>query len=393
MHSDHVNGLPDVWMTGWLATPYGGRKAPMALYGPAGTEAMAEHLSEAFREDKRIRMADEHLGEAGILFDAHDAPPGKVYEKNGVTVTAFEVHHGDLIKPAYGYRVDYDGKSVAISGDTTCDVRVADAAQGVDLLIHEVAWIDPSVIAEFPSYKEALAHHTLPAEAGRIFAASEPRLAVFSHIVSRGAKGQDPEAADARILEEARSAYDGPVLMGADHVLRHHRGRRQRQGRQGEPDPARPVAPCRGARAPVAASEDAPSSQAWTKIERLASPRRVASSSWRRVPRPRIRRHGPGGPRRARLWRPARAPLLRRRTSAALRAIRRPDHGAALRRGISTGPAASFRRSTGAACRAPARASAGCSGTRAPDHARTRRRVIGLSLATPAALLGLVVCL
>lgn len=35
MHSDHVGGLPDVWTTGWLATPYGGRKVPMALYGPA----------------------------------------------------------------------------------------------------------------------------------------------------------------------------------------------------------------------------------------------------------------------------------------------------------------------------------------------------------------------
>lgn len=216
MHSDHVGGLPDVWMSGWLATPYGGRKSPLVLYGPAGTEDMALHLTEAFKEDKRIRMADEHLDEAGILFDAHDVPPGKAYEKNGVVVTAFEVHHGDLIKPAYGYRVDYDGKSVVISGDTTYDTRVAEAAKGTDLLIHEVAWIDPSVIAAFPSYKEILAHHTLPAEAGKIFTAAEPKLAVFSHIVSRGAKDQSPADVEALILEEARSTYDGPIVMGTD---------------------------------------------------------------------------------------------------------------------------------------------------------------------------------
>ena len=27
-HSDHTNGLPDVWLTGWLASPYGSRKGP-----------------------------------------------------------------------------------------------------------------------------------------------------------------------------------------------------------------------------------------------------------------------------------------------------------------------------------------------------------------------------
>ena len=40
---------------------------------------------------------------------------GVVYEKNGVKVTAFEVDHGDAIKPAVGYRIDYKGHSVVIS--------------------------------------------------------------------------------------------------------------------------------------------------------------------------------------------------------------------------------------------------------------------------------------
>ena len=48
---------------------------------------------------------------------AHEIREGKVYERNGVTVTAFLVTHGP-VKPSYGYRVDYAGHSVALSGDT-----------------------------------------------------------------------------------------------------------------------------------------------------------------------------------------------------------------------------------------------------------------------------------
>ena len=49
---------------------------------------------------------------------ARDIREGKVYERNGVTVTAFLVTHGH-VKPSYGYRVDYAGRSVALSGDTS----------------------------------------------------------------------------------------------------------------------------------------------------------------------------------------------------------------------------------------------------------------------------------
>ena len=40
LHSDHVVGLPDMWLTGWLGTPFGSRKTPMVIYGPTGTVAM-----------------------------------------------------------------------------------------------------------------------------------------------------------------------------------------------------------------------------------------------------------------------------------------------------------------------------------------------------------------
>src|SRR5262249_23208284 len=59
LHSDHVNGIVDLWLTGWLPPPWGKRTAPFVVFGPEGTKSMAEHLEAAFMPDIRIRMADE----------------------------------------------------------------------------------------------------------------------------------------------------------------------------------------------------------------------------------------------------------------------------------------------------------------------------------------------
>ena len=73
LHSDHVVGLPDMWLTGWIGTPYGSRKTPMVIYGPKGTAAMTENLTKAFSEDIRIRIDDENYPPSGVAFDAHAA--------------------------------------------------------------------------------------------------------------------------------------------------------------------------------------------------------------------------------------------------------------------------------------------------------------------------------
>jgi ribonuclease Z len=62
---------------------------------------------------------------------------GVVYDKAGVKVTAFEVDHAP-VTPAFGYRIDYAGRSVVLSGDTRVSENLIRHAQGVDLLVHEV---------------------------------------------------------------------------------------------------------------------------------------------------------------------------------------------------------------------------------------------------------------
>ena len=214
-HSDHLNGLPDVWMTSYLPPAFAHRTAPMEIIGPKGIARIANSLRDTFADDVRIRMADEKVPEAATQFVTHEfTEDGVVMERNGVKVTAFEVNHGALIKPACGYRVDYAGKSVLLSGDTKFDENLIKHGRGVDLLVHEVA-VAPKPIIELGFIQAILNHHTTPEEAGTVFTRTKPKLAVFSHIVKLG-DDKNPPLPDSDIAERARTTWSGNLVVGLD---------------------------------------------------------------------------------------------------------------------------------------------------------------------------------
>jgi ribonuclease Z len=218
LHSDHLVGLPDLWLTGWLPTPWASRTEPFRLIGPKGTQAMARNLTAAFDADIQIRIADERLPPKGIEIEATDIGPGVVWDRGGVKVTAFETDHGEKIKPNHGFIIEHDGKKVVISSDTMYDERVARAAAGADLLLHEVAHIDPGLMKQYPRMKEVADHHTLPEDAGRIFAAAKPKLAAYTHvIVAKPNQGLDIEPTE--IIARTRGNYTGPLVV-ADDLMR-----------------------------------------------------------------------------------------------------------------------------------------------------------------------------
>jgi ribonuclease Z len=217
LHSDHVNGLPDLWMSGWIQTPFGSRKTPFVIYGPSGTEEMMANLWDAFSEDRRIRLADEMNPIEGIQIEAHDVGPGLVFCQGGVSVSTFDVDHGELVMPARGFKISYAGHTVVISGDTRYSANVEQAATGADLLIHEVAMIPQALLDKYPVYKAILAHHISPEDAGRLFAVSRPKLAAYSHIVLSGLPSEGiPFPTPADLLAATSTTYTGPVVVGSD---------------------------------------------------------------------------------------------------------------------------------------------------------------------------------
>jgi ribonuclease Z len=204
LHSDHVIQIPDLLLTGWVG---GTRTIPLVVWGPAGTREMMAHMQETFAFDIHMRRdVDEKAPADGIKVVSHDITQGVVFDDQGVKVTAFLVDHGP-VSPAFGYRVDYRGHSVVLSGDTRVSENLIRFAEGVDVLVHEV--VDPDVIrARGRGYAEAIiAHHTTPEQAGEVFARVKPRLAVYSH-----APGTES------VIAKTRTTYAGP-LQGAEDML------------------------------------------------------------------------------------------------------------------------------------------------------------------------------
>lgn len=215
-HHDHLIGLDDVWMTGWIPPPFGRRSEPMEIWGPTGTANLLSNLEEAFILNTETRIPDELLPPAGIKLIAHEFDKdGVVYEKDGVVVTAFAVDHGDLIKPSYGFRVDYDGRAVVISGDTKFDRNLIKAAKGADLIVHEVALASAELLASSEQFQRIVAHHTTPEEAGIVFAEVNPKLAVYTHFVILSGP-TIPEAPLSSLIPRTRTNYDGPLVIGED---------------------------------------------------------------------------------------------------------------------------------------------------------------------------------
>ncbi len=214
-HSDHTSGIPDLWLTGWLPPPFGQRKTAFHVIGPSGAKVLMENLEKAYALDVKIRIEDEKLPPEGIAVKVEEFDKeGVVYEKRGVKVTAFEVNHGDAIKPAFGYRIDYKGHSAVISGDTRYNQNVIKYGTGADLLIHEVAMAAPA-LTQIPAMQRIIAHHTTPKEAGMVFAKAKPKLAVYTHIVLLGNdKIAEPSLDD--LIAETRQTYDGPLEIGED---------------------------------------------------------------------------------------------------------------------------------------------------------------------------------
>lgn len=206
LHSDHTVGLPDVWLTGWAR----GRKVPLQVWGPTGTKAMMTHLAEAYQFDIHIRQIDDRLPAEGVAVSAQDIEQGIVYDQAGIKVTAFFVDHG-VVKPALGYRVDFGGHSVVLSGDTRYSENLIRFSQNVDLLIHEV--IDPNTFRTKNPTMSAerlqaiVGHHTTAEVAGTIFSQVKPKLAVYSHIVPG-------DATD--LVPLTRKTYSGPLEVGED---------------------------------------------------------------------------------------------------------------------------------------------------------------------------------
>jgi ribonuclease BN (tRNA processing enzyme) len=204
LHSDHTAGLADLILSPWTL----GRSEPLEVYGPGGTQAMVDHLLQAYREDIRERIQGlEPCNDTGWQVRVSEIGPGEVCNEAGVRVEAFAVDHGSW--PAFGFRFEAPGRVLVISGDTAPAQSVVEHARGCDLLLHEV--YSAAGFGRRPpgwqTYHSRM--HTSTRELAGIASSARPALLVLHHQLFWGATEDE-------LVAEIREDYDGAVVCGRD---------------------------------------------------------------------------------------------------------------------------------------------------------------------------------
>ena len=212
-HSDHYSGLFDLLMTGTIQQPFANRGGPLHVYGPPGVDAIAEGAWIATRPDRDIRVADNEIDPEHMRIIPHPyLEEGIVFDQGGLRIIAIEVDHGEFIRPAYAFRVEYAGHVFVHSHDTRYNENLIAQAQGADVFVHEIAAATAETIRKNPKAEIAFDHHANPQEVGRVFAQTRPKLGMLTHLALLP---PDPMPVT-QMTRELAEEYDGPVLIAED---------------------------------------------------------------------------------------------------------------------------------------------------------------------------------
>ena len=194
LHSDHISDLADLQLATWINE---NREAKLDVYGPDGVNLVTEGFETAYELDYFFR--NTHHGEqiapldvAGLSPHIVDLDQPKIIDEDGLVVTAFKVVH-DPVEPALGYRFDYKGRSLVISGDTSYSKNLIENSRDADVLFHEAqANHMINIIRDFNLQRGAdlnaklmediTTYHTTPIEAAEIANLANVKNLIFYHL-------------------------------------------------------------------------------------------------------------------------------------------------------------------------------------------------------------------
>lgn len=232
VHSDHIDGIGPLMLMRWTQ---GTATTPLPVHGPAGIEAVVAGFNAAYATDHGYRTA--HHGArivppsgAGGQAQPFALPPAGgspvvVIERDGLRISAFRVDHRP-VSPAVGYRFDYKGRSVVITGDTGPTPAIARNARGADLLLHEA--LQPRMTGELTDAlaargqgnaaqitRDILNYHATPEDAAQAAQRAGVRELILTHLVLPLPSAYFYPA----FLGDAPNLFGGPIIVGEDGML------------------------------------------------------------------------------------------------------------------------------------------------------------------------------
>ena len=232
LHSDHIDGLGELLLLSWIA---GSRTTPTPVYGPVGTGQVVTGFNAAYQIDSTYRLAHhgteianpEGFGGSAFEIDTPAGPAGSrvVYEDADLTIMALTVDHSP-IEPAFGYRIDYKGRSVSLSGDTVFHPGFVAASEGVDLMLHEA--LNRDMLSTIGTklgergnpngqkiFADIVDYHATPEEAARAAQDAGADQLVLYHIVPP----LPAPLLESVFIGDAGSNFEGKITVGRDGMI------------------------------------------------------------------------------------------------------------------------------------------------------------------------------
>ncbi len=168
-------------------------------------------------------MPSEFAGAAAKSFAADEnGEPVTVYDQQGVVIKAFAVNHAP-VHPAVGYRVEFGGKVVVISGDTTATASLATQSRDADLLVAEA--MNKATVSQMQKANEQLgndaiaqilhdiqSYHTDVEQLGQLAEAARVKRLALTHLVPPVPKAVAPLLFKRPVSEK----YHGEIVGGED---------------------------------------------------------------------------------------------------------------------------------------------------------------------------------
>ena len=206
-HSDHIAALNDVITTHWVMTQ---ENATLKIYGPKGIAELVDRTLAMLEFDIGYRLAHHEELTKGPQLDVTELEPGDSFMINDVAVTTAETEHPPVF-PTIGYRVEHDGRSVALVGDTNPCEGVDTLAAGADAYLQSV--IRKDLVRQIPMemIQDILDYHSDVVEAAQTAARNGVKRLLLTHMVPAPPIDQYDEW-----IGLAAEHFDGEIIMGND---------------------------------------------------------------------------------------------------------------------------------------------------------------------------------
>lgn len=219
-HSDHFIGLGELLLNAAIA----GADIPVSVHGPVGAKEVVDGLVATYRLDLKYRVdhhGDKFSGDATIpIVTEHE--PGVVYDERGLRITMFTVVHPPIV-PAVGYRFEYKGKTVVVSGDTIVCPELAAASRNADLLVSEAlnAQLFQPVLAAARNsnprwakmIEEGIEYHANTLELAKMAQDVGVKKLAITHLMP---SIPPTEAMESVFIRGMSDFYKGPIIVGRD---------------------------------------------------------------------------------------------------------------------------------------------------------------------------------